>query len=286
MRIKSPARLIVCLVTIFIVLWMCYNFVIALCTGQKFSILGNPIGSGITNLVVAGVDEDGYRTDLILLCQFNRRDNKLSVLQIPRDTKVQNRRTDKKINSAYYSGFDTLSDEIQQVTGIQADRYVMVSFSAFRDIVDAVGGVIMDVPIRMAYEDPTQDLVIDLKPGRQRLHGEEAEMYMRYRSSYSQGDIGRLGAQQELYEAISKKMFSPIGVLRMPSVFFAVSKHTDTNLKKGKILSLMRDALVIGRENVEILTLPGEGKYVGGGSYFVPYKNQTADLIEEHFVLN
>ena len=285
MKLKSPMRLMVVIITLLVVIWMCYNFIIALQTGQPFSFLGNSAKGSVKTFVVAGVDEDGYRTDLILLCQVNRKANKLSVLQIPRDTRVEkNGRNDRKINSAYYSGFDVLSREINKVTGVTPEHYVVVSFAAFRDIIDAAGGVKMDVPIRMKYEDPVQNLVIDLEPGMQKLNGEQAEMYMRYRSGYVQGDVGRLGAQQELYRAIADKLFSPLGMMRLPSVFSAVKKHTTTDLSSGEIFALMRDALVIGKENIELLTLPGEGKYMYGVSYFVPYKEQTKALIQEHFV--
>ena len=286
MRIKSPVRLIVAIATILIVIWMCYNFVIALMTGQQFSFFGNSFDSDVNSFVVAGVDADGYRTDLILLCQVNRQDNKVSILQIPRDTRVQNRRNDRKINSAYYSGFDVMAKEIAQVTGVTPKHYVMVSFEAFQDIIDALGGVKIDVPMDMQYEDPVQDLVINLKKGKQRLNGEKAEMYMRYRSGYVQGDMGRLSAQQELYTAIKEKLFSFWGAIRIPAVFFAVKKHTDTDLSGRQIFGIMRDVLAIGKNNIQILSLPGEGKYIGGRSYFVPYENQTKTLMREHFVLD
>ena len=285
MRLKSPVRFLVVIVTFLVVLWMCYNFIIALQTGQPFSFLGNSAKGSIKTFVVAGVDEDGYRTDLLLLCQVNRKENTLSVLQIPRDTRVEkNGRNDRKINSAYYSGFEVLSREINKVTGVTPEHYVMVSFAAFRDIIDAAGGVKIDVPIPMKYEDPVQNLVIDLKAGKQRLNGKEAEMYMRFRSGYAEGDVGRLGAQQELYRCVADKLFSPFGMLRIPAVLSAVKKHTTTDLSGGELFSLMRDVLVIGKENIKILTLPGEGKYMYGVSYFVPYKEQTKALIQEHFV--
>lgn len=285
MKLKSPVRLMVVIVTLLIVIWMCYNFIIALQTGQPFSFWGNSAKGGVKTVVVAGVDEDGYRTDLILLCQVNRKENKMSILQIPRDTRVEkNGRNDRKINSAYYSGFDVLSREIGIVTGVTPQHYIMVSFAAFRDIIDAAGGVKIDVPMRMKYEDPVQNLVIDLEAGKQKLDGEEAEMYMRYRSGYAEGDVGRLDAQQELYRAIVDKLFSPFGMLRLPAVFSAVKKHTTTDLSGGEIFGLMRDVLVIGKENIEILSMPGEGRYMYGVSYFVPYKEQTNALIQEHFV--
>ncbi len=286
MRVKSPVRLTIAIITVTIIIWMCCNFVIALISGQKFSILGNTLGDGIETFVVAGVDEEGYRTDLILLCQTNRKENTVRILQIPRDTWVDNKRNDKKINSAYYSGFDVLAEEIYQITGVRPEHSVMVSFAAFRDIIDAAGGVTVNVPMDMHYEDPYQDLLIDLKKGKQKLDGEHAEMYMRYRSGYTTGDIGRLSAQQELYQGIADKLLTPWGLLRMPAVSFAVKRHTTTDMSGGKMSSLLRDMVVIGKDNVEILTLPGEGKYIGGGSYFAHYPGQTKKMMQEHFVLS
>ena len=287
MRIKSPVRFIVAIVTVLIIIWMCYNFVIALQTGETFSFFGNGMRSGdAETFVVAGVDEDGYRTDLILLCQINRADKRIQILQIPRDTRVNNKRNDKKINSAYYSGFDVMSREIAQVTGITPEHYVMVGFDGFQEIVDAVGGVTLEIPFAMKYDDPAQDLHIDLPAGKQKLDGEKAEMYMRYRkgndgNGYAEGDVGRLSAQKELYNAVGDKLLSPLGLLRLPAVYSAVKKNTETNFTGGEIFGIMKDMMRIGKDRVTIDTLPGSGKYVGGVSYFVYDAKATEKLVAE-----
>lgn len=290
MRIKSPVRFIVAIVTVLIIIWMCYNFVIALQTGETFSFFGNGMRSGdAETFVVAGVDEDGYRTDLILLCQINRADKRIQILQIPRDTRVNNKRNDKKINSAYYSGFDVMSREIAQVTGITPEHYVMVGFDGFQEIVDAVGGVTLEIPFAMKYEDPAQDLYIDLPAGKQKLNGEKAEMYMRYRkgndgNGYAEGDVGRLSAQKELYNAVGDKLLSPLGLLRLPAVYSAVKKNTETDFTGGEIFGIMKDVMRIGKDRVTIDTLPGSGKYVGGVSYFVYDAKATEKLVAEKFI--
>ncbi len=290
MRIKSPVRFIVAIVTVLIIIWMCYNFVIALQTGETFSFFGNGMRSGdAETFVVAGVDEDGYRTDLILLCQINRADKRIQILQIPRDTRVNNKRNDKKINSAYYSGFDVMSREIAQVTGITPEHYVMVGFDGFQEIVDAVGGVTLEIPFAMKYDDPAQDLHIDLPAGKQKLDGEKAEMYMRYRkgndgNGYAEGDVGRLSAQKELYNAVGDKLLSPLGLLRLPAVYSAVKKNTETNFTGGEIFGIMKDVMRIGKDRVTIDTLPGSGKYVGGVSYFVYDAKATEKLVAEKFI--
>lgn len=287
-RIKNRGRFIVFVVTAVICLWMIFNFVIALFTGQKFSFLGNG-GESVRNIVVAGVDEGGYRTDLILLCQINKYDGEINILQIPRDTKITNKRNDKKINSAYYSGFDCMSNEIAQVTGIKPDDYIMIGFDGFIDVIDALGGVRVDVPVRMNYTDPVQDLVIDLQPGMQRLNGEEAQMFMRFRQNndgtgYRNGDTDRIEAQKLLYSAVLKKVKSPLGLLHAPAVFGAVVKNAESSMNAAEIFGFLKDALAYSG-NINFHTLPGAGKYIGGGSYFVHNKNETNALIDEHFIV-
>lgn len=288
-KMKHPGRFIVVILTFLVCIWMIYNFVISIVTGQKFSILGNSVDP-VRNVVVAGVDEGGYRTDLILLCQVNRRSGEVNILQIPRDTKIQNNRNDKKINSAYYSGFECMSNEIEQVTDLRANDYIMIGFDGFNDVIDAMGGVKIDVPIRMYYTDPVQNLTIDLQPGKQTLNGEEAQMFMRFRQNndgtgYTNGDVDRLKAQKSLYEAVAKKMLSPIGVIRAPLVFGAITKNSETNMTAGEIMGFLRDIAAAGKNNIHLHSLPGAGKYIGGGSYFVHNKTETQALINEYFVV-
>ncbi len=289
MKIKSPLRFCIFILTILIIIWMCFNFAVALKTGQRFSFFGNFSGDkGVETFVVAGVDADGYRTDLILLCQVKSGSKTVNILQIPRDTKVDNHRNDKKINSAYYSGTDVMLDEIYQVTGIKAEKTVIVSFEAFKELVDSVGGVKVTVPIRMKYSDPVQGLEIDLQAGEQVLDGEHAEMYMRYRkgndgSGYPDGDVGRMKAQKEFYAAVADKLLSPMSIFKAPQIYGAISKNVETDFSGGEIWGMMFKMLGIRSDDVKIFTIPGEGRYIGGGSYFVPDKAELKRIVDENF---
>ena len=195
-RSKKIFKRIFTVLFIAVCAWLLYSVIGSFATGQKYSVLG-PGSKDVRNIVVAGVDEGGYRTDLILLCHIDRTKNELNILQIPRDTKIDNKRNDKKINSAFFSGFECMSKEISKVTGILPEGYIMVSFDGFNEIIDALGGVTVDVPVRMNYSDPVQNLTIDLQPGKQHLDGEHAQMFMRFRknkdgSGYTNGDIDRI----------------------------------------------------------------------------------------------
>lgn len=285
-KLKYPGRFITFIILTIVFVWMIITFLLSLSSGQKFSILGAS-SEPVRNVVVAGVDEGGYRTDLILLCQINRYSNELNILQIPRDTRVQNRRNDKKINSAFFSGFDCMSDEINQLTGIKPEKYIMVDFDGFSDIIDALGGVVVDVPVRMNYTDPVQNLVIDLQPGKQKLNGEKAQMFMRFRKNndgtgYANGDIGRIDTQKLLYSAVIKKIKTPAGIARIPAVLSAVKKHSKTNAG-DELMGILRDMAVCSG-NLKFHTLPGNGKYIGGGSYFVYDKSKTNEIISNNFI--
>ncbi len=288
---RSPILVIIVLITLAIIAWMTYNFVIALQTGEPFSFFGNgKEKTEFENFVVAGVDEEGYRTDLILFCQLNKRDGKLNILQIPRDTKVENKRNDKKINSAYFSGMDVLQNEIHSVTGLKANHYAVITFEGFKDIIDAIGGVEVDVPIRMKYDDPVQDLVIDLQPGVQKLNGEKAEMFMRFRKNndgggYPTGDLGRMEAQKQLYNAIADKLLSPATIFKAPGLLHAVNKNSETDFTWSEMVGMMGSCLKLRKNDMQIIALPGEGKYIGGVSYFVADKTKTKSVIAENFIL-
>lgn len=283
MKRKSPLNRIISIVLLIVFVVVGFNI------GK--SIFGDNAKSrltDVTNILVAGVDIDGYRTDLILFVQVNNIDKKVSVLQIPRDTKVDNKRRDKKINSAYFSGIDTLNNEVESVIGMRADFFATITFDAFKEIVDTLGGVTIDVPIDMNYHDPIQGLTIELEAGRQKLDGEHAMMFMRFRKNddgtgYAMGDIDRNAAQKQFYSAVMKKALSPVGIIKAPWLYSAIMENTTTDLNNAEVRKLMFEVFSIGKDNIGIYQLPGESKYVNNISYFVHDKEETKKLMDENF---
>lgn len=296
MKRKSPMRRIVAFLIQLAILYAGICIVVSLVTGNSISFaLWNAGGVNrlqtVENFVVAGIDQDGYRTDLILFCQYDMTDNSLTAMQIPRDTKVDNKRNDKKINSAYGSPKKTeaMFDELESIVGIRPDKYVIVSFKGFRDLIDAIGGVEVDVPMRMYYTDPYQNLTIDLYPGEQLLDGRRAEMFMRFRknldgSGYPDGDIGRNAAQRDFYKAVMNKLLSGKTVLKAPQLLSIVNKNVNTNFSGEDIIKYIGKIPKFSMDNINIISLPGEGKYDKNGvSYFYYDKEQTKTLVQQNF---
>ncbi len=296
MKLKSPLRLVVAVLILLMIIYAGISAAMSIVTGEPinfgfWSKFSSKKVQNVENFVVAGIDEEGYRTDLILFCQYNLSDNSLTAMQIPRDTKVENDRHDKKINSAYGSPgkSEAMLKELESIVGIKADKYAIVSFKGFRDLIDVIGGVEINVPMRMYYTDPVQNLTIDLYPGTQLLDGRRAEMFMRFRQNndgtgYKNGDIERNAAQKEFYNAAADKLLSGKTLLKVPQILNIVGKNLKTNFTGEEIIKYIGKVPKFNMENINIIPLPGEGRYDENGvSYFFHDKEQTKALVEQYF---
>ncbi|MBE6681402.1 MAG: hypothetical protein E7600_03850 [Ruminococcaceae bacterium] len=183
-------------------------------------------------------------------------------------------------------GITYLSTLIYYYFGIEIDYQAKADLSGFRSVVDAVGGeegIYINVPERMYYEDPYQDLYIDLYPGPQYLDGDKAEQFVRYRG-YKTGDIGRLNAQKTFINAFLDKLLSPSTITRIDDIVVEVKKNVYTSISVNDMLRFSKTVIKLDADNgVKIVTLPGVGEYVGGVSYFLPYKQETVELVNNDF---
>ena len=151
-----------------------------------------------TVVMLMGVDEregDVGRSDTLMIATLDPKKKKAAILSIPRDTrvKIQGHGFDK-INAAYaYGGHKLTQNTVENLLGVEMEHYVLINVNAFTKIIDAIGGVDINVEKRMYYEDPWDDnggLVINLYPGQQHMDGKTAITYVRYRDE--EGDIGRI----------------------------------------------------------------------------------------------
>lgn len=233
--------------------------------------------------LVVGTDASGLNTDTILVASFDTVNNKVNILQVPRDSMLDVDRSNRKINASFAIGQEEqLETDLENLIGIPIDRYVVVSIQAFRDIVNAVGGVEVNVPQAMQYRDPYQNLVIDLQPGVQTLNGEQAEGFVRYRSGYADADIGRLKAQKAFISAFMKKIFSLEGALKIPELIDTVGQNLKTNLNTNEMIFLATKALSLGSDAIRFFTLTGEN-YRDGAAYYALYKEETMQIINDYF---
>lgn len=229
----------------------------------------------------------GKRTDTMMLCKFNLETGDITMLSIPRDTRVniRGRKEKERINHAHsYGGPYLAIKTVKDLLNIDLDYYVTVDYLAVKTIVDAIGGVEIDVPERMYYKDPTDKppLVIDFQPGQQTLDGDDSIRFLRYRSK-KEGDLARVRNQQLFMKEFVKQSLRRKNITKLPKMIKTYFDYVDTNIPLSVALKGIGSANKIDMENMETQRIPGEGEYIGPISYFIHDENGTQELIREMF---
>lgn len=259
----------------------------------------------VYNILIAGIDDTGTNSDVIIFASYDTSERSLGILQIPRDTAVfSSDGNAKRINSVYGSALASCDgkknaskiasertfDELSSLFGLRLDYYVFADLSAFRDAIDAVGGISIDIPYDMSYTDPEQGLVIALKQGTQRLDGASAEQFVRFRSGYIEGDLGRLDAQKLFFSAFIKTAMTEMTPQKALAVAVRSAGCLHTNMPIDAMTRIVSDLYSNRAElKVSYMTLPGEAlKYKGPSSqgarwYYVLNRAASFEMLERYF---
>ncbi len=249
------------------------------------------------------MDKDGTRTDVIFVVHYDSATKGISLVSLPRDTRVS--LTDEvkanikaegrtysqvtKLNAVHaYSG-DKIGCknavlQIEDILGIKIDHYVKVDLEAFRAIVDAIGGVDMYVPQDMYWDmRDTGDPLINLKEGQQHLDGEKAEQLVRFRR-YAEGDVGRIEVQQIFLKALAEKVLSTETILKnLPDLIKVAYKYVETDVSMTDAMKYVNYVDKVDMSKISMETLPGVGQYVGGVSYFIHDVEDTREMVDRVF---
>ncbi len=239
-------------------------------------------------VLVLGKDDAASLTDVMMLASFDLENETLSVMQIPRDTYLAYTTADyKKINGALASlgSEKALCNFLENVLGVSIDGYVSFDLDFVEDAVDMLGGVEVDVPFDMDYDDPYQDLSIHLKKGTQTLSGKEATHFVRYRASYLRGDLGRMDAQK-LFAASFFKAFAEKGdKSNLPRAAVLAAKYLRTGMRVDTMVALAGALRRVSPDKVTVLTLPGEEvqSAYSGAWYYVASGGSTEAVLRDYF---
>ena len=223
--------------------------------------------------LIIGLD-GGINTDTIMVAAYDGTEHKGYLIGIPRDSKVNVQRNVKKINAAYpigtrngggkEGGVSRLGTEIKTIFGFIPDYYVLIDFKAFERIVDAVNGVEVEVPFAMIYDDPYQDLHINIPQGLQTLKGLDALRFARYRKGNNGKntitDYQRIENQQAVITATLDKLLKPESLLKIPEFISIFKENVSTDIKPEEMLwfaDQLKD--VPGTDRLEKYTLPTTG---------------------------
>ena len=236
-----------------------------------------------TNLLLCGVDGDGYRTDTIMILNLDRKTQTLSLLSLPRDTLIGGDYTVPKLNSAYaVGGIAQLQQEVELLLGFPVDGYGILDLDGFVRLVDAMGGVEFDVPQDMRYDDPVQDLHIDLRAGLQRLTGEQAMELVRYRQ-YERADIDRIDVQQRFLRALCQQAAAPQNLKNLGSLIRLLRTSIRTDLSSVDLFRLAKDALACDLTEIRSFTPQGHEVLIQDGSYYALDETSLLKIINEAF---
>ncbi len=253
-------------------------------TGEHGDALAKVAKNGIVNFLIVGKDHVGENTDVIMVASLNPKTDKVSILSVPRDTRV-NLNGNRKVNSVYsYAGVrgmkkeETLINTVSQVTGLPIHYFAIINLRVFREIVDELGGVEFNVSRTYNYDDDLQELHIHLRPGLQTLNGEQAEGLIRYRHDYAMGDIQRVGVQQEFIMELIRQKLQLQYISKIPSVYNKIEDDIISNLKISDLLTYAK--AFVGCD-VETYLLPGS---TGSGTgYWIQNHDETRALVADKF---
>ena len=223
--------------------------------------------------LIIGLD-GGTNTDTIMVASYDAVNKQANIIGIPRDSLVNADRAVKKINGAFPQGalngggrdggIEQLKREIKSIIGIVPDFYVAVDMEAFVKIVDEVGGVDIEIPFNMKYDDPVQNLHIDIQEGLQHLDGADALRFARYRkgnnSRLSISDYQRIENQQAVIKAVLKCLLKPANILKIPEFISIFNEYVFTDIKPENMLWFASQLNEInGTEALSTHTMPTTG---------------------------
>ena len=229
-------------------------------------------------------------SDAMLLIRFDPTTQKVAVLSIPRDSRVNIQGVGTtKINFANYAGGASLSAQtVSQVLGdIPIDRYIRFNVNGFGKLVDALGGIDIYVPKKLKYQDDSQHLYINLNAGQQKLNGSKAVQYMRYRHD-DLGDIGRVQRQQAFFRAFIDQKLNPEFITKFPEILAIVKDNIDTNLSVEEVLALASYTSKVDRKSIQMHMAPGRFSNPGefdNLSYWILDNRLLAKLMSQNFGL-
>ena len=237
----------------------------------------------ITRILLLGCDRASGLADSILLVSINEQEKSTSILQIPRDTYAEYTEKDyKKLNGALSTlGESGTKEFFSSALGVQIHHFAVVKLDLFCKMVDAIGGVDVDVPQKMEYHDPAQNLHISLDEGRQHLDGKTAEHFVRYRAGYVNADLGRLDAQKLFLRAFAERCheLSAQDYFRLAGASFT-GVQTDIGIAEAvRLGGILREC---DPESVPMQTLAGQAvKGQSGAWYYVLNREGACRQINE-----
>lgn len=256
------------------------------------------------NILFIGKDDIALNTDVMMLINVNRSKNKISVMQIPRDTFYTYKNSPVKFNSIFarimgmqkstgdetqdkMNALEEFRSVLADALSITIDYYAMIDLDGLEKIVDTIGGVPMYVPYNMKYTDPGQNLYINISQGQQTLTGAQARQYVRFRSGFVEADVGRQDSQKLFLVAFLRQFRAEFTLSNIGDIVKQLDKYLITSMTDDQMTTLALAGYSMDLEKINIFSAPGiplsPKEYYNGVSYMILNRGALYTVINEHF---
>lgn len=262
-----------------------------------------PRANETVNILLLGMDigdsenisnTSARRTDTMILLNYNPRTDNIKVVSIPRDTliEVENAHDGEgnyipywKINAAYaLGGEEEVIEQVEGLLDITVNYLIEIDYAAFRNLIDAVGGVEMFIERDMYYDDDAQDLHINFNKGETvLLDGQKAEEFFRWRKNndgtgLADGDLGRIKNQQKFISALIEKCTNPMIVTQIPDILKSIKENVITNMPGTEMIKY--GLKMISNSGTSMNTLQGYNERIYGQDFLVADSSYNRSIIE------
>jgi len=260
--------------------------------------------------LILGVDDDGTRTDTMIVAAFDPVTTEITLVSLPRDSRVimpperanqirelggwvpaDNAMKLNEVHSYAQLGSKDLAApfakaQVEDILGIEIDYYVRVDLDAFKFLVDQIGGVHFNVPMRMYYHDPTQNLLIDLQPGLQLLNGQQALNMVRFRGYPGGDDFARMRTQQDFIRAFVNQAMDVDSIMQnIPAFIGATLMYVDTDFGLTDIPGYLPYLTSFNPGNITSYTLPhSHTQRINGQDFVILNEAAVREMVEELFM--
>ena len=263
---------------------------------------------GVINVLVMCTDADGLRTDAMMLASYDTEENTINMLSIPRDLRMYVGNRYQKVNAAHafykdgkIGGATATCESVSNLTGVPINYYIDFTFETIAKALDQIGPVTFTIPdlygdgVGMVYDDPYQNLHINLPPGTYPLNGEQIVHLLRYRKGnkdpvthiakgYIHGDEDRIKIQQEFIKALVDQKLNLSLIQKLPSIFSRVMREIDTNLTIKDVMKYSKYLTDFTSAGIRTETVPGDNtNESANGDVFIPNMAKLEALVSEMF---
>ncbi len=256
------------------------------------------------NILVLGQDRAAMLTDVMMIVNVDSDAHSITVMQIPRDTYIANHnglniatnkinalfttyyykhyRSGKSQEEAYKTALTSVADDFEKALAVDIDFSAIMDLDGFRGIVDALGGVEINVSRPMYYNDPELGLYINIPAGYQTLNGAQAEGFVRFRYGYITADFGRQNAQKQFMAALMKKVKNSLSlsnVKQLTAIADQIITYVDTDMSAADLLYFGQEILKCDLEDMTMFTMPGNL----GNNYYVMNRAAAREMMTKYF---